>query len=81
MLGEISDYEFLIVKEIIYILYRDDLTKLEYMYACIQESMRLFPAVPNISRCLERDLDLPDGRVIPKGNLFLECFLMLDCCC
>ncbi|XP_060588662.1 cytochrome P450 4A10-like [Ruditapes philippinarum] len=48
------------------ILSWDDLTKLEYMYACIQESMRLFPAVPNISRCLERDLDLPDGRVIPK---------------
>ena len=34
---------------------------------CIQESMRLYPAVPNISRCLEKDITLPDGRVVQKG--------------
>ena len=29
--------------------------------------MRLFPPVPNISRCAAKDIELPDGRVIPKG--------------
>ena len=35
---------------------------------CIQESMRLYPAVPNISRCLEKDVTLPDGRVVQAGT-------------
>lgn len=35
---------------------------------CVKESMRLYPPVPNVSRCAENDITLPDGRVIPKGN-------------
>ena len=35
---------------------------------CIQESMRLYPAVPNISRCLEKDITLPDDRVVQAGE-------------
>ena len=38
---------------------------------CIHESMRLYPAVPNVSRCLEKDIPLPDGRIIPKGQPYL----------
>ena len=51
-----------------YVFYRDDLSKLEYTSMCIQESMRLYPAVPNISRCLEKDIALPDGRVVQAGK-------------
>lgn len=36
---------------------------------CIKESLRLHPPVPGISRCCAQDVVLPDGRVIPKGNI------------
>ncbi|KAK3092763.1 hypothetical protein FSP39_006985 [Pinctada imbricata] len=45
----------------------DDVKKLKYTHMCIKESMRLYPPVPNVSRCAENDISLPDGRVIPKG--------------
>ena len=48
--------------------FREALGKLEYTLMCIHESMRLYPAVPNVSRCLEKDIPLPDGRIIPKGQ-------------
>ena len=34
---------------------------------CVKESMRMFAPVPNISRCAEKDILLPDGRLIPAG--------------
>lgn len=37
---------------------------------CVKESMRMFAPVPNISRCTEKDILLPDGRLIPAGNYF-----------
>lgn len=45
----------------------EDLNKIEYTFMCVKESMRLYPPVPNVSRCAENDITLPDGRVIPKG--------------
>ncbi|XP_028640072.1 cytochrome P450 4F6-like [Grammomys surdaster] len=36
---------------------------------CIKESLRLHPPVLLISRCCSQDVMLPDGRVIPKGNI------------
>lgn len=50
------------------LLNREDLNKIEYTFMCVKESMRLYPPVPNVSRCAENDITLPDGRVIPKGN-------------
>lgn len=44
-----------------------DIDNLDCLMSCLHESMRLYPAVPNFSRCLERDLTLPDGRTIKKG--------------
>ncbi|CAC5390681.1 CYP4B1 [Mytilus coruscus] len=45
----------------------EDINKLEYTLMCVKESMRMFAPVPNISRCTEKDILLPDGRLIPAG--------------
>ncbi|XP_052769449.1 cytochrome P450 4A4-like [Mya arenaria] len=45
----------------------NNINKLSFTEMCISESMRLYPAVPLISRCLGQDTTLPDGRVVPKG--------------
>ncbi|XP_074206641.1 cytochrome P450 4F3 isoform X2 [Camelus bactrianus] len=47
----------------------DDLTQLPFLTMCIKESLRLHPPVTVISRCCTQDVVLPDGRVIPKGNI------------
>ncbi|XP_039723620.1 cytochrome P450 4F3-like isoform X1 [Pteropus medius] len=47
----------------------DDLTKLPFLTMCIKESLRLHPPVTVISRCCTQDILLPDGRVVPKGNV------------
>lgn len=57
------------------LLNREDLNKIEYTFMCVKESMRLYPPVPNVSRCAENDITLPDGRVIPKGTTKAESML------
>ncbi|XP_008561958.1 PREDICTED: leukotriene-B4 omega-hydroxylase 3-like, partial [Galeopterus variegatus] len=47
----------------------DDLAQLPFLTMCIKESLRLHPPAPMISRCCTQDVELPDGRVIPKGNV------------
>uniref|UniRef100_A0A8D2D793 Uncharacterized protein n=1 Tax=Sciurus vulgaris TaxID=55149 RepID=A0A8D2D793_SCIVU len=47
----------------------DDLAQLPFLTMCIKESLRLHPPVTVISRCCTQDVTLPDGRVIPKGNV------------
>ncbi|XP_062034148.1 cytochrome P450 4F3-like isoform X2 [Lepus europaeus] len=47
----------------------DDLAQLPFLTMCIKESLRLHPPVTVISRCCTQDVALPDGRVIPKGNV------------
>ncbi|XP_073909964.1 cytochrome P450 4F6-like isoform X2 [Castor canadensis] len=47
----------------------DDLAQLPFLTMCIKESLRLHPPVTVISRCCTQDVMLPDGRVIPKGNI------------
>ncbi|XP_008047420.1 cytochrome P450 4F6-like [Carlito syrichta] len=47
----------------------EDLAQLPFLTMCLKESLRLHPPVPAISRCCRQDVALPDGRVIPKGNI------------
>ncbi|XP_021518139.2 cytochrome P450 4F6 isoform X2 [Meriones unguiculatus] len=47
----------------------DDLARLPFLTMCIKESLRLHPPVSIISRRCTHDVELPDGRVIPKGTV------------
>nr|XP_012313175.1 docosahexaenoic acid omega-hydroxylase CYP4F3-like isoform X3 [Aotus nancymaae] len=47
----------------------DDLAQLPFLTMCLKESLRLHPPVPMISRRCIQDVVLPDGRVLPKGNV------------
>ncbi|XP_045634548.1 cytochrome P450 4F2-like isoform X1 [Ursus americanus] len=47
----------------------DDLAQLPFLTMCIKESLRLHPPVTVIARRCTQDVGLPDGRVIPKGNI------------
>ena len=44
----------------------EDVTKLKYLECCIKESMRLYPSVPLVQRCISEDIVL-DGYTIPAG--------------
>ncbi|XP_036613813.1 cytochrome P450 4F3-like [Trichosurus vulpecula] len=46
----------------------DDLAQMPFLTMCIKESLRMHPPVAVISRCCTKDIQLPDGRIIPKGN-------------
>ncbi|XP_015671075.1 cytochrome P450 4F22 [Protobothrops mucrosquamatus] len=48
-----------------------DLSLMPFTTMCIKESLRLHPPVTAISRRCTEDVNLPDGRVIPKGNVCL----------
>ncbi|XP_068956871.1 leukotriene-B4 omega-hydroxylase 3-like [Petaurus breviceps papuanus] len=45
----------------------DDLSQMSFLTMCIKESLRLHPPILNISRQCIKDIQLPDGRIIPKG--------------
>uniref|UniRef100_A0A8D1Z8X2 Uncharacterized protein n=1 Tax=Sus scrofa TaxID=9823 RepID=A0A8D1Z8X2_PIG len=47
----------------------DDLAQLPFLTMCIKESLWLHPPVTVTSRCCTQDVVLPDGWVIPKGNI------------
>ncbi|XP_005360744.1 cytochrome P450 4F5 [Microtus ochrogaster] len=47
----------------------DDLAQLPFLTMCIKESLRLHPPVIDLLRSCAQDIALPDGRVIPKGNI------------
>ncbi|XP_074060424.1 cytochrome P450 4F11-like isoform X2 [Macrotis lagotis] len=49
----------------------DDLSQMPFLTMCIKESLRLHPAVVAIARRCTKDVQLPDGRIIPKGNTCL----------
>ncbi|XP_062975090.1 ultra-long-chain fatty acid omega-hydroxylase [Elgaria multicarinata webbii] len=49
----------------------EDLSQMPFTTMCIKESLRLHPPVTIISRRCTEDVKLPDGRVIPKGNVCL----------
>ncbi|XP_053563152.1 ultra-long-chain fatty acid omega-hydroxylase isoform X1 [Bombina bombina] len=49
----------------------DELSQLPFTTMCIKESLRLHPPVTAVSRRCTEDINLPDGKVIPKGNTCL----------
>uniref|UniRef100_F7D2X1 Cytochrome P450 family 4 subfamily F member 8 n=1 Tax=Monodelphis domestica TaxID=13616 RepID=F7D2X1_MONDO len=46
----------------------DDLSQMPFLSMCIKESLRLHPPVVTVTRFCTKDIQLPDGRIIPKGN-------------
>uniref|UniRef100_A0A4W3HRI8 Uncharacterized protein n=1 Tax=Callorhinchus milii TaxID=7868 RepID=A0A4W3HRI8_CALMI len=49
----------------------DHLSQMPFTTMCIKESLRLHPAVTTVARSCTEDIRLPDGRIIPKGNICL----------
>ncbi|XP_044527482.1 cytochrome P450 4F2-like [Gracilinanus agilis] len=49
----------------------DDLSQMPFLTMCIKESLRMHPPVVAIARRCTKDIKLPDGRIIPKGNTCL----------
>uniref|UniRef100_A0A674J903 Cytochrome P450 family 4 subfamily F member 22 n=1 Tax=Terrapene triunguis TaxID=2587831 RepID=A0A674J903_9SAUR len=49
----------------------EDLSQMPFSTMCIKESLRLHPPVPAVSRRCTEDIKLPDGCVLPKGNVCL----------
>ncbi|CAM4660890.1 unnamed protein product [Lepidochelys olivacea] len=49
----------------------EDLSRVPFSTMCIKESLRLHPPVTAVSRRCTEDIKLPDGRVLPKGNVCL----------
>ncbi|XP_036614860.1 cytochrome P450 4F2-like [Trichosurus vulpecula] len=45
----------------------DDLSQMPFLTMCIKESLRLHPPVVVIARQCTKDIQLPDGRIIPEG--------------
>uniref|UniRef100_A0A663M740 CP4B1 protein n=1 Tax=Athene cunicularia TaxID=194338 RepID=A0A663M740_ATHCN len=56
--------------------FREDLGKMTYTTMCIKESLRLFPPVPSVSRCLSKPVTFSDGRSLPAGDKLV--LLMLE---
>ncbi|XP_035711398.1 cytochrome P450 4C1 isoform X2 [Folsomia candida] len=46
----------------------EDVGRLKYMDLVLKESMRLLPATPLHGRCVGEDVDIGQGRIIPKGT-------------
>uniref|UniRef100_A0A803T1V9 Cytochrome P450 family 4 subfamily F member 22 n=1 Tax=Anolis carolinensis TaxID=28377 RepID=A0A803T1V9_ANOCA len=49
----------------------EDLSQMPFTTMCIKESLRLHPAVTEISRHCTEDVKMPNGQVIPKGVVCL----------
>eukprot|EP00058_Branchiostoma_floridae_P027886 XP_002613377.1 hypothetical protein BRAFLDRAFT_68363 [Branchiostoma floridae] len=47
---------------------REDLPSMKYITLCVKESLRLYPAVPEILRTVETPLTFSDGRTLPEGS-------------
>ncbi|XP_078593024.1 cytochrome P450 4B1-like [Branchiostoma floridae x Branchiostoma japonicum] len=45
----------------------EDLPSMKYITLCVKESLRLYPAVPEILRDVETSLTFSDGRTLPEG--------------
>ncbi|XP_078586120.1 cytochrome P450 4B1-like [Branchiostoma floridae x Branchiostoma japonicum] len=46
----------------------EDLPSMKYITLCVKESLRLYPAVPEILRDVETSLTFSDGRTLPEGS-------------
>lgn len=49
----------------------DEVARLPYLRACVQESFRLYPTACQIARVIETDLEVKGGYVLPKNSVVL----------
>lgn len=44
-----------------------DISEMKYLECCVKETLRVNPSVPFIMRQIDTDIELKDGKIIPKG--------------
>lgn len=44
-----------------------DMAEMKYLECCIKEVLRLYPSAPLIMRRIDSDIELDNGKIIPKG--------------
>ncbi|KAH8304709.1 hypothetical protein KR044_005889 [Drosophila immigrans] len=54
-----------------------DFADLSYLHAVVKESLRLFPPIPAVGRCLEKDFVLGDSKVPAGTNVILLLWQLL----
>ena len=51
-------------------MFREDLSKLNYITMCIKEALRLYPTIPIIAKLSSEDV-VVNGFKVPKGMLVI----------
>ena len=63
---------------IMYVMIREDLSKLSYTTMCIKETLRMYPLAPVFSKMLSEDV-VASGYKVPKGRDKISTYIYTLC--